>query len=263
MQIITEETVRQIIYKQKLTELSVEPNAYISTEAKRYIREKGLKLVQSGVLVDEKKEPAVNKDIRPVNSNGDKPRFTDALTGQVYEKKPEYMTHLHGTALVVKNHPRIVLRGKLDSLEAEFVLTMVHAREAGQKCLVEDLNELLMLARRILGAEVTGKPLCEQLLLGMDDTALRAVSHDPKGKFGRGHIMPSAELSPTGARLNMFRARVREVELAAVDAFWVDGELMRPDLIKALNRMSSACYIMMFYELAGRYEAPHAQREGQ
>lgn len=261
MQILTEEAVRQMIYKQKCTELVVAPGDYISTEAKRYIREKGLKVITAGAQT-EKAAPEVNNDIRPVGLNGKKPRFTDAVTGQAYAEKPEHMTHLYAAVLVPKNHPRIVLRGKLDSFEAELVLAMVHAKAAGQKQLVADLNELLALARRILAAEVTEKPLEEQPLLGLDSAELRKASHDPQARFNRGHILPSEALSLTGATLNLFRARVREVELAAMDAFCQGDKIERPDIIKALNRMSSACYIMMFFELAGRY-APLAKAEEQ
>ncbi len=252
MQIITEEAVRQLIYKQKCTELVVAPEDFISTEANRYIREMGLKVVMTGAQT-EKPAPEVNNDIHPVGLNGKKPSFTDAFTRQVYAEKPEHMTHLYAAVLVPKNHPRIMLRGKLDSFEAELVLAMVRAKATGQKQLVADLNELLVSARRILAAEVTGRPLEEQPFLGMDSAGLREASHNPQERFKRGHILPSEALSLTGATLNLFRARVREIELAAMVAFSRGDKIERPDIIKVLNRMSSACYVMMFFELAGRY----------
>ncbi len=260
MQVITEEAVRQMVYKQKLTEIAVAPKDFISVEAVRYIREKGLKIVSSGMPAD-KSWPAVNSDIRPASANGKNPRLNDAVTGRIYDEKPEHMTHLHAKVLVPKNHPRIVLRGKLDSFEAELVVAMVRAKAESRQRLVADLNELLSLARRILAAEVTEKPLEEQPLLGLDSTGLREASHNPQARFNRGHILPSEALSLTGATLNLFRTRVREVELAAMDAFWQGGKIERSDLIKALNRMSSACYIMMFFELAGRY-TPQTKAEG-
>ena len=50
-----------------------------------------------------------------------KRQYYDYITGGVYEKKPEYMTQIFGDHLVVKNHKRIVLRGKFDSLQAEII----------------------------------------------------------------------------------------------------------------------------------------------
>ena len=46
-------------------------------------------------------------------------------------EKPEHMTHLVGNVLVVKNHPRILFRGKLDSLQSLFVLAQVEIHEHG------------------------------------------------------------------------------------------------------------------------------------
>ena len=58
------------------------------------------------------------------------------------------------------------------------------------------------------------------------------------------------------AHLNMVRTQVRETELAAVEAFFDPTEgLQREDIIKALNRMSSAVYVMMCRLKAGKYES--------
>ena len=45
--------------------------------------------------------------------------------------KPEHMTNLDATRLVAKTHPRIALRGKLDSLEADILLVQTTAAERG------------------------------------------------------------------------------------------------------------------------------------
>ncbi|MDY3224669.1 MAG: hypothetical protein SOW84_02170 [Candidatus Faecousia sp.] len=45
-----------------------------------------------------------------------KPTRYRLLSGGFAEEKPEHMTHLHGDVLVPKNHPRILFRGKMDTL---------------------------------------------------------------------------------------------------------------------------------------------------
>ena len=50
-----------------------------------------------------------------------KPERYRLLGGGFTEEKPEHMTHLDGTTLVPKTHPRIVFRGKMDSLEARLI----------------------------------------------------------------------------------------------------------------------------------------------
>ena len=56
-----------------------------------------------------------------------KPQRYRLLGGGYVEEKPEHMTHLHSDLLVRKDHPRIVFRGKLDTLEAELILAQLDA----------------------------------------------------------------------------------------------------------------------------------------
>ena len=46
------------------------------------------------------------------------------------------------------------------------------------------------------------------------------------------------------AELNYLRTFIRETELSAVEAFTVDGEMKRSDIVEALNRLSSCVYII-------------------
>ena len=57
----------------------------------------------------------------------------------------------------------------------------------------------------------------------------------------------------------VFRAQVREVELAAAEAFTQENKIFRPDIIQALNRLSSAVYIMMLKQGSGCY-APEKEK---
>ena len=55
----------------------------------------------------------------------------ETIFGVKLAQKPEYMTHLRGNLLVFKDHPRIALRGKIDSLEAAIILLQLKAQEKG------------------------------------------------------------------------------------------------------------------------------------
>ena len=73
-----------------------------------------------------------------------KPKFVDYETGAFYMEKPEHMTHLVGNVLVVKDHPRILFRGKLDSLQSAVVLAQVDIHErGGRKALLDDLGDII------------------------------------------------------------------------------------------------------------------------
>ena len=163
------------------------------------------------------------------------------VNGGFLEEKPEHMTHLNGDVLVRKDHPRILFRGKLDTLEAELLLCQL-----AEKDLVTPVGEVLALARQIIRCEVLNEPLKWEKLCGLTEDEQRKRSHFPQDYYGQPHFMPSAADGAVIIRLNRARCAAREAELAAVTAFADrDGNPTRPDILRALNRMSSMLYILM------------------
>ena len=170
-----------------------------------------------------------------------KPERYYLLGGGYTEEKPEHMTHLDGVTLAPKTHPRIVFRGKLDSLEARLILCRLKATEFDR-----ELSELLSYTRKLLRCEVLGEKVEEVTLFGMTAQELRQRSHFPQDYYGQPHFMPEAADGETMAQLNLARVAAREAELAAAAAFTdADGRVTRPDLLKAMNRLSSAIYLLM------------------
>lgn len=167
--------------------------------------------------------------------------------------KPEYMTHLDAGHLVAKTHPRITLRGKLDSLEAEILVLQAMAQSSGETALAKPLEDALTLTRRVLAAEVTGKPLGDWTLNGQTPEQVHQASHQPQ-QFGfSGHILPDPGQGMTAALLNCLRAHAREAELAAAAAFCAQGNACeRIDLLLALNRLSSYFYVLQLQEIRRR-----------
>jgi ethanolamine utilization cobalamin adenosyltransferase len=174
--------------------------------------------------------------------------------------KPEYMTHLNKSDLVPKTHPRIKLRGKLDSLQAKILEVQLEAELKETKHLMEDLDDLLAFVRKILASEVEEYKFDFGLLLEMDKDKLRHVSHNVQEEYGINHTIPSFKHGKYAILLNNIRTLSREVELCAIDAFVTANkqncsaiEVDRKDLLEALNRLSSAAYIMYCRELIGYY----------
>lgn len=177
-----------------------------------------------------------------------KPEHFDVIDGSQIDVKPEYLTALRGNLLVPKNHPQIKFRGQLDSLEAYLLVLQVEFSKLGLPKAVAELGEVLRYVKQILRCEVLDVP-CEQMsLFGLDDEELRHRSHYPNQYYGIPHFAASVDDGAAVVLLNQLRTRVREVELAAYDAFAVGGTQppTRVDIIQALNRLSSAVYLMMF-----------------
>ena len=177
-------------------------------------------------------------------------RFTDAQTGRPISEKGERMTHLRGNVLVGKDHPRIALRGKIDSLSALILLVQSQAEQGAAQSLRDDLQEILSRVREILAAEVKDEPVPEHTLLGLESQQLRIASQNVRQSVGIDHPIPDHHMSGIALQLNYLRTQIRETELAAVNAFapGQDG-----GIIEALNRLSSAVYLIFCRELAGSY----------
>ena len=166
------------------------------------------------------------------------------LNGASLEEKPEHMTHLDAQILVPKNHPRILFRGKMDTLEAELILCQLAAER-----LAAPVGEILALARRLIRCDVLNEPVPEGKLCGLTGDEQRRRSHFPQDYYGQPHFMPGVEDGEVIARLNRARCAAREAELAGVTAFCDrEGNPTRPDILRSLNRMSSMLYLLMIQE---------------
>lgn len=164
------------------------------------------------------------------------------------QTKPESLTLLNDTDLVVKNHPRIKFRGEIDDLIAQVILTQgqfVRAKKLKQiRLWLQDIRSQL---GQIMQAEVQEKPLNE---MGMGDFSfadIRKMSHNPLKYLGHNHIVPTVDYGPYVGWLNALRTKVRKVELLAVETF--EGNDLHQNIILTLNRMSSAIYVLMILTL--------------
>lgn len=184
--------------------------------------------------------------IRLLSAAEARPEAYRLLGGGYLREKPEHLTHLNGDVLVPKTHPRILFRGVMDTLQAEIILCQLMVSPE----LSQSLQELLELAREIIACDVLDRTLNFERLLGLTEEELRSRSHRPQDFYGQPHFMPAAADGEAVVWLNRCRCAVRSAELAACRAFETPEGNSRPDLLKALNRMSSSVYLLMIQEKA-------------
>lgn len=158
--------------------------------------------------------------------------------------KPEYMTNLNKDELVVKSNPRIKLRGMIDSFQADILRLQIMAENRKDSRLLSRLEDILEYSREILAAEVLDRSLETINLFGLGEKELRYISQHPVDYFGFGHVAPNYKMGEVCIELNALRAKSREVELVAIDAFCTPPHIEREDIIRALNRLSSGIYII-------------------
>ena len=179
-----------------------------------------------------------------------RPERFPLLGGGYCEEKPEHMTHLDGVTLAPKTHPRILFRGKVDTLEAHLILCGIRVPP-----LRREIEDILGYTRLLLRCEVLGEPVPERKLCGLTEQELRRRSHFPQEFYGQPHFMPGSGDGQEIACLNLARCAAREAELAAAAAFTdAYGQVQRPDLLRAMNRLSSAIYLLMIRQRANRKE---------
>lgn len=193
----------------------------------------------------------------PGASGMPKPKYVDYETGAFYYDKPEHMTQLFGNKLVCKDHPRILFRGKLDSLQASVVLAQAMIQASGGSAqLIGDLGDILKDLREMMRCEVLDEEMRTETVIGLTHAELREHSHNPMKYYNiRQMVLPDYTMGTEYALLNQLRAAVRETEVAACTAFHVEKKYIRNDIIEELNRLSSALHIMMCRHLAGLYNA--------
>lgn len=178
-----------------------------------------------------------------------KPERYRLLGGGFAEDKPEHMTHLNAQVLVRKTHPRIRFRGKVDLLEAELLLCMAEAEGA----VSAKMQMILDFVRLLIRCDVLETPVEQEKLCGLTMAELRSRSHRPQDYYGQPHFMPAWQDGKLLLQLNRVRCVARQAELAAVEAFSDrEGNPTRPDMLQAMNRISSMLYLLMIEIKAGK-----------
>jgi ethanolamine utilization cobalamin adenosyltransferase len=256
MAVLTESMLRSRFLHEQLNEpvLQLPKGTILTPSAKSYLQEKRIDFafVEKNKAAEEKKVD-VPKHEQP--QIGDSPMKYRVIQGGFLNEKPEHMTALHSDLLVYKDHQRIIFRGKLDSLEAKIIEAQWKVAENTHDSLTDDLSEVLAFVREILRAEVLEEKLGEFRLLNMNEKEIREMAHHPEKHFDHGHFMPDFKMGVGIVALNTVRTAVRETELAAYQAFKKeDGTTERDDIILALNRLSSLCYVMMVKYRTGHYK---------
>lgn len=259
MKVLTEADLRQELKKMgPVTSYKVQPDTILTPAARSFLNEKRINIVfqdkkeqKHEVLHDNNDSEKNTLRDGPNNESG---KFLLLSSGMKTDKKPEAFTHLTGNKLVPKTHPRIKLRGKVDSLEAYIIMAQTAAQRLKMKKLVEDLNEILIIVQKLMRAEVLSEPIESMDIFGLKEEEIKAISHNPKKYTGADHFVPGYEMGEMMAWLNLIRTKIRETELAACEAFFNEHEgTKREDIISVFNRLSSAVYVVMCWLKAGKY----------
>lgn len=254
MKVITEAILRMELKATEPEIYYIPEGKILSPAAREYLQQRKIKISKGRPpAVSETEAPPAGPAPAP---QAPRPKFVDYESGAFFSEKPEHMTHLHGNVLVPKNHPRILFRGKLDSLQAQVILTQaVLHEEAASIKLIDDLGDILRVLREMMRCDALEEDFKNERIIGLTHAELRERSHDPMKFFNiKQMLMPEYGMGKHYVMLNQLRTQVRETEVAANMAFREGRRCTNPPVIEELNRLSSAVHIMMCMYLGGLYK---------
>ena len=262
MKAITEEQLRIELRNTQPDIYYIPEGKLLTPAAREYLQQRKIKIgdeIRSNAvpqLQTPRSEPAPATAADEPVPAAMKPKYVDYDSGAVYFEKPEYMTQFVGNKLVAKDHPRILFRGKLDSLQALVTVDQaIIAEDHGSKKLLNELQDILGLLREMMRCEVLDEPFTKETIIGFTHEEIRERSHNPQKFFGIKQMsLPEYGMGRDYALLNQLRATIREAEVAAVEAFHEGNHYTRSDIVEELNRLSSALHVMMCMYLAGQYK---------
>lgn len=249
MGLITEIQLRKEFLKNGIpTSYHISDCTKLTPAARDFLNDRKIKLVYD--LSVPTTELQFSKPINKENWETSK-TYTNYYTSEAMDSKPESMTHLFENFLVYKDDPRIILRGRLDTLQSLIIDIQIYFQSLKREDLLPILDELLEYSRKILGHEVFNTVLPDQRLMGLTAEEIRNHSHNPEKYFGlKQMVLVNYKQGPIVTKLNYLRAYSRECELVAVQAFRQGNVISQNSLIQALNRLSSCFHILMYKELS-------------
>lgn len=267
MAVLTENDIRKLFGEKVLMEKGefyLEKDMILTPSARTYLADKNI-IIRTDHLEEKtryqnesvrmKKERQNIEREKEMEKENQKEEIYETLFGITLREKPEHMTHLRGNLLVFKDNGRIALRGAIDYLESEIILTQIVAQKEGAMKLVDDLEEIIRFIRSLLRSEITGDPVNEFCLQGLSAKDMREQSYHPSKYFGIKHFLPTYKHGEMVANLNKLRTLTRRTELIAFKAFKSDeNKVERVDIIRAFNRLSSLFWIMMFKYMTDKYK---------
>lgn len=242
MTIITKNMLKQKFSLGVGSEIHLNADDELSSDAIRLLSQRNIRVLyldHLGNVISQ--DEAKSKQHHPLWISPEKRKISKHVSSTT---KKEHMTLLNDVDLVAKNHPRIKFRGEIDDLIAFIILVQEQFIEQPHlKTVSLWLQDLRSQLGKIMQAEVFDQKLPEMTMGDFSFADIRKISHNPLKYLGHNHIVPAVTYGPQASWLNQLRTKVRKTEIFAIDIF--ENDPIHDGIIMALNRMSSAVYILM------------------
>ncbi len=155
-------------------------------------------------------------------------------------------TALNADENIFKGDIHIKFRGELDDCIAH---TLFLQSLTSDKDVILWLQSIRSILGNVMAATCMDYALKPFEIDGLSAETIHAYSHNPLKHLGHDHIIPTYEHGKECIRINTLRTKIRMTEVSAYAIYVADNEIVRPDILYTLNRLSSACYVLMIKKI--------------
>ncbi|MEG0584522.1 MAG: ethanolamine utilization protein, partial [Cetobacterium sp.] len=177
--VLTEDKLKLIFKNEPFTEFVVEEGTILTPSAKQFLTDKSVTILKNKF---DKKEVKCLEVEKPTEAK------YKGIFGESYFEKPEYMTQIFGNILVRKDSKRIILRGKIDTFLAKWLVLQKELEDKKNSLLNKDMESISQFIKKINLAEILDEELEEIKILGEDLESIKSISHNPKKYFNLNHL---------------------------------------------------------------------------
>lgn len=246
--IITEAQLRDQLRRPTAgAQVVVPEGARLSPSAKDFVKQFSLVLVTGNPNeLANQEEPVADSawdkaSVFPVDFAGERPVCHSC--GMTVTSKASALTQLNSAYFAPKTHPRIKLRGKVDSLHSLVLLIQRLASNAGEQQLAAALGTVAAYCRELTSAEYHERDVAPFQLGEVSSEEIHRATHDPMGQLGLAHLTIDEREPELQHWLNVARTTSRELEILALETFTEPGGFGE-SITAALNRLSSVFYYL-------------------
>ncbi len=164
-----------------------------------------------------------------------------------FSKFPQYLkikpyTALNANENIFKGDIQIKFRGELDDCLAHilFLDTLTESQKVK-----EWLYVMRSALNSIMAATCMDMVITPFEIEGLSADQIHEYSHNPLKYLHHDHIVPSFEHGEEAIRINTLRTKIRLTEVSAYSIYAQSSGISHPDILYTLNRLSSACYVLM------------------
>ncbi len=204
---------------------------YKDKEGRLFIKDQSNSFIPIHPLLNQKNKEDTIQDEKKLNFQ----KFKQ------YQEIKSY-TALNAEENIFKGDIQIKFRSELDDCLAHILFLYTRTKKEKVKIWLNSMRSIL---GNVMAATCMDFILEPFEIDGLLADEIHKYSHTPLKYLKHDHIVPSFEHGIECIQINTLRTKIRMCEVSAYSIYARQNTITRPDILYTLNRLSSACYVLM------------------